>query len=314
MAVYEPDMVSELTSENKKGVTESNPLVGYGFALIATAIWSFNFIVARVLVDTVPPVTLAFLRWTIAAIFLIPFGTRPFLQDFKVIRAHLIYLSVTAFLLVTVFNTLIYIAAHSSKAVSLSLIAAASPIFTILFAYLFLKAPLGLRKIAGLLAATMGVALLVTRGELSTLASMTFSEGDAWMMLAAAVFGIYNILVRLKPPKLGSVAFLTSTLLLGLLFLIPWVAWELSGGVTINLSSTAIMAITYLGIGPSLIAFLCWNKAIMLVGPVRSAFAYYSLPVFCAIEGLILLGEPVTYTDIFSGALIMLGVIIANRN
>lgn len=291
----------------------SSEVAGYAFAVVATAIWSFNFIVARILADSVPPVMLAFLRWTIAAAFLLPFGIRPFFRELPIIRKHLFYVTVTAFLLVTVFNTLIYIAAHTSKALNLALIASSSPIFTILLAYFFLNARLGPLRIIGLISATLGVVLLVTRGDLSVLRDLTFSEGELWMVLAAVVFGIYNVLVRIKPTALGSVAFLSSTLFIGLLFLVPWVIWEQRHAGTLNLTMPTLMAIVYLGIGPSLIAFLCWNKAIMLIGPVRSAIAYYSLPIFSAVEGLILLGEPVTFIDFLSGALILIGVIISTR-
>ena len=96
---------------------------------------------------------------------LLPFGIRPLLRDISVIRRHLGYLSLTAFLVVTLFNTLIYIAAHTSEATNLSLIAVSSPIFIILFAWLFLGERLTARKVAGLTAATAGVILLITEGE-----------------------------------------------------------------------------------------------------------------------------------------------------
>ncbi len=223
------------------------------------------------------------------------------------------YISITAFLGVTVFNTLIYIAAHTSKAVNLSLIAVSSPIFIVLFARLFLKDPFTPSRIVGLIAATSGVVLLVTEGELPRVIGLTFLEGDVWMILAAAIFGAYSILARIKPVGLSSIAFLCSTFVLGLLFLVPWVIWELRNVDTINLSSTAIAAIVYLGVGPSLLAFLCWNKAIMLIGPVRSAFVYYSLPVFSGAEALVLLDEPVRFIHVLSGVLILLGVIVATR-
>ena len=292
---------------------KSNDVVGYLLALTATAIWSGNFIVARILSGSVPPVTLAFLRWATAAVVLLPFAIRPICRDFSVIRAHLGYISLTAFLGVTVFNTLIYIAAHTAKAVNLTLIAVSSPIFIVLIARLFLKDPFTPHRIVGLIGATSGVVLLITGGELSRVIGLTFSEGDVWMILAAAIFGAYSVLARLKPVALSSIAFLCSTFVLGLIFLVPWVIWELRNVDTINLSSTAIAAIVYLGVGPSFVAFLCWNKAIMVVGPVRSAFVYYSLPVFSGVEALALLDEPVRFIHVLSGVLILLGVIVATR-
>jgi drug/metabolite transporter (DMT)-like permease len=242
---------------------------------------------------------------------LLPFGIRPLCRDIQVIKRHLGYLSLTAFLIVTVFNTLIYIAAHTSKAINLSLIAVSSPIFIVVFARLFLKDRFTFRRTVGLLSATFGVILLITEGDLSRLMGLTFSEGDVWMVLAAGIFGAYSILARIKSVALSSVAFLFSTFILGLLFLVPWVIWEQRSVQVINFSSSAIAAIVYLGVGPSLLAFLCWNEAITRIGPVRCAFVYYSLPVFSGVEALVLLGEPVHLIHIVSGTLILLGVVFA---
>jgi drug/metabolite transporter (DMT)-like permease len=288
--------------------------MGYLLVLAATAIWSGNFIVARALSNSVPPVTLAFLRWTIALIVLLPFAMRALLRDFQVIRKHLGYLSITAFLVVTVFNTLIYIAARTSKALNLSLIAISSPIFIVVLARLFLRDTLTYRRIIGVVTATLGVLLLLTEGELSRLVRLTFSEGDLWMLIAAVLFGAYSILVRIKPADLSPVAFLCSTFILGLIFLVPWVFWELRDVSVINFSSTTIAAIVYLGIGPSLLAYLCWNQAITIIGPVRAAVVYYFLPAFSGAEALLLLGEPVHAVHVVSGALILTGVIVATRD
>ncbi len=268
---------------------------------------------ARALSDSIPPVTLSFLRWVTALIVLLPFGIRPLCRDVQVVRRHLGYLSITAFLVVTVFNTLIYIAAHTSKAINLSLIAISSPIFIVVFARLFLKDTLTSRRIVGLVTATLGVVLLLTEGDPSRLMRLTFSEGDLLMLIAAAMFGAYSILVRIKPPDLSPVAFLCSTFIFGLLFLVPWVIWELRDVKVISFSSTDIAAIVYLGVGPSLLAYLCWNQAITIIGPVRAAIVYYSLPVFSGGEALLLLGEPVHAVHVLSGVLILAGVIVATR-
>jgi drug/metabolite transporter (DMT)-like permease len=281
--------------------------------LAATAIWSGNFIVARALTDSVPPVTLAFFRWLVALIVLLPFGIGPMSRNIRVIRKHLVYLSITGFLVVTIFNTLVYIAARTSNTLNLTLIAICSPIFIVMFARLFLGDTLTYRRIVGLVTATFGVLLLITQGNLSRLISLTFSEGDVWMLISAALFGVYSILVRIKPSDLRPVVFLCSTFIIGLIFLVPWVVWELRDVEVIKFSSTVIAAIVYLGIGPSLLAYLCWNKAIMIIGPVRTAVVYYSLPLFSGTEALLLLGEPVHAVHILSGVLILMGVIVATR-
>lgn len=295
------------------GQIQSRPLAGYLLGLAATAIWSGNFVVARALSDSIPPATLAFLRYVIAVMTLLPFAIRPLCRDIKVIRRHLGYLCITAFLVVTVFNTLVYVAAHTSTAINLSLISISSPVFIVMFARLFLKDTLTYRRIVGLVTATLGVVLLITKGDLSRVMRLTFSEGDAWMLFAAATFGAYSILVRIKPPDLSPLAFLWSTSIFGLIFLVPWVIWELGDVKVLSFSSADIGAILYLGVGPSLLAYLCWNQAIMTIGPVQTAFVYYSLPVFSGVEAFLLLGEPIHVVHFLSGILILTGVIVATR-
>lgn len=303
-----------ISSQSKEvGTFRSNLIAGYVLVLAATAIWSGNFIVARWLSDSIPPVTLAFLRWSTAVIVVLPFGIRPMYRDILVIRNHLGYLSLSAFFVVTLFNTLVYIAAHTSNAVNLSLIAITSPMFIVVFARIFLKERFTVRRTVGLIAATAGVVLLITRGDVNRLAALTFARGDVWMLLAAAVFGGYSILARVKPAALSPIAFLCSTFILGLLFLVPWLIWELREVRVINFSSVSVAAIVYLGIGPSLLSLWCWNRAVTLIGPVRAAFAYYSLPVFSGAEALVLLGEPVQILHLLSGILILVGVIVATR-
>ena len=286
---------------------------GYSLALAATAIWSGNFIVARMLVKSVPPVTLGVLRSAIAIIVLLPFVIRPLREEIDVIRKHLGYLALTALVGMSICNTVVYVAAATSTAMNLTLIAICSPIFTIVFARLFLRDTLTIRRIIGLIAATSGVVFLITGGQHSRLAHLTFSEGDLWMLGQAASFALYSILVRERPAELHPLPYLFSLFVLGLLLLLPWFAWELSGTQRMELSPTAVGAILYLGVGPSLLAYLCWNESVATIGPIRAAFVSYCLPLFSGGEALLLLGEPITAVHALSGAMILGGVIFATR-
>lgn len=286
---------------------------GYAFVLAATAIWSGNFIVARILANSVPPVTLVVLRSAIAAAILLPFVIRPLRDEMPVIRQHLGYLAVAALLGLTICQTVVYTAAATSNALNMTLIAICSPIFTIVFARLFLRDTLTLRRFIGLIAATSGVVFLITDGQISRLAHLTFSEGDIWMLGQASSFALYSILVRKKPVELSPLPFLFSLFVLGMLPLLPWFVWELPGMMMINYSPTIVAAILYLGVGPSLLAYLFWNESVAIIGPTRAAFVYYCLPLFSGGEALLLLGEPITAVHILSGIMILAGVVFATR-
>jgi drug/metabolite transporter (DMT)-like permease len=98
----------------------------------ATALWSGNFIIARGLSESIPPVSLAFYRWVVAAIVFLPFALKPLLREWDCLRTHLPYLSMTALLGVTLFNTLIYFAGHTTTALNLSLISITFPIVIVI--------------------------------------------------------------------------------------------------------------------------------------------------------------------------------------
>ena len=77
---------------------QTRSVTGYLLVLAATAIWSGNFIVARGLSDSIPPVTISFLRGLVAVIVLIPFGMRGLYRDIRTVRKRLGYLTVIALL------------------------------------------------------------------------------------------------------------------------------------------------------------------------------------------------------------------------
>jgi len=108
----------------------------YGFllALITVIIWSGNYVVARGISAKIPPVTLGFLRWATASVFIIPLGIKKFMAEKEIIFQHKAYLFFTALFGVSLFNTFIYLAGHYTVAINLALIGTtASPVFITVF-------------------------------------------------------------------------------------------------------------------------------------------------------------------------------------
>lgn len=284
------------------------------YALLATAIWSGNFIVARSLGDSFPPACLAFLRWATAFVFLLPVVPGVLRDSRQILRRHLGYLTLTALIGVTVFNTLIYIAGRYTPALNMALIATASPVFMLIISRLAFGDPVTPRRAAGLSAALFGAALLVTRGDLSLLRDLDFNSGDLWMLGAAVCFALYSILVRRKPPEIGQKEFLVSTFGLGLILLAPWAAADYAASGGVSITPAAAGAVLYIGLGASLVSFFCWNKAIEHIGPARAGIIYYTLPAFSGAEAALLLGEPVSWVHAVSGMFIIGGIYLATRD
>ncbi len=287
-------------------------LNGYLLAVGATAIWSGNFIIARGLSEHIPPVGLTFWRWFIAVMVFAPFAVKHVMKDRQIIKDHIGYLSLTAFIGITVFTILMYVAGHTTTAINLSLIAISSPIFIIVFARIMFGDPITATKIAGIIFAVCGVMLLITGGSLSKLLNLTFAVGDIWMLAASALFALYSVLVKKKPADMHLHTFLFSTFTLGTVFLVPIYVMEHITYKVVLCDQATVFAFLYSGILGSLVAFFMWNKAILIIGPSRSALIYYMIPVFTGISAIVFLDEHFRAISLFSMILIVCGILIAN--
>jgi drug/metabolite transporter (DMT)-like permease len=285
---------------------------GYLFAIGATAIWSGNIILARGLNDSIPPISLAFYRWVVAVIFFAPFAIKTFVQEWPIIKKHIVYFSITSFLGITTFNTLIYFAGHTTTAMNLSLIAITFPIFILLISRILYKEIITIRKGVGITLVLTGVLVLITKGRISSLLSISFNIGDVWMLLASMIFAVYSILLKNRPEGVSIIALQFSTFILGLIFLFPFFLWEQSSVHQSFLNQSTIPAILYVGIFASLCAFVLWNKAIVVLGPSKAGMVYYILPLFSGFLGYLFLHESIRMIHLYSMMLIFSGIIVTN--
>ena len=282
-------------------------------AVLATIIWSGNFIVARGVIKEIPPVSLAFYRWLVATVIIAPFAFKQFSREKEIFISNWKYIFWISLFGITIYNTLIYIAGKTLPAVNLALIGTtSSPVMSIILAAIFLKESIKPLRIAGLAICIVGILLLLSKGSWQNLVHFHFSSGDWWILLAALTFAVYNILVRKKPAGISPLSFLFVTFSLGTLLLFPAFIWETTLAEPIVWSPSLIMVLLYLGIGNSVLSFLFWNAAIGRLGAGRTALFGNLIPIFSSIEAVLILGEKITSIHIESGVLVIGGLVIAN--
>lgn len=282
-------------------------------AILATLIWSGNFIVARAVYKDISPIQLSFFRWASATVILAPFAVKVFIKEWPLIRQHFGYLFWLSLTGVSLFNTFVYIGGHYTSALNLALIGTtSSPIFANILARIFLKEKIGVFKTTGMLLCIAGILLLLSKGKLSNLSTFQFSEGDAWVLLAALSFAVYNILVRKRPPTMSSLNLLFSSFLIGTLLLVPFFIWDATNNTPVEWNFQMAGVILYLGLGASVICFFIWNKAIQLLGAGRTSLFGNLIPVFSSLEAVFILHEEFTSVHIISMLIVLAGLIIAN--
>ena len=288
-------------------------LIGISLAVLATLIWSGNFIVARGVIKDIQPVTLAFYRWLCATVIILPFAWKYFTAEAGIIKERIWFFVLAAATGVSMFNTFVYIAGHHSTAINMVILCTcSSPIMSVILSRIFLKEKIPPLRIAGMIVCVIGVLLLLSKGHLENLLSFRFTKGDWWILAAALSFAVYNTSVKKRPKSMHPVSFLFIIFLIGTIVLLPFYLWELKneGGFAITVGN--ISTIIYLGLGASVICFYIWNKAIVALGAGRTALFGNLIPVFSSIEAVFLLNEKITSIHIISFILVVAGLLIAN--
>ena len=292
-------------------MTSKPMLIGFACAILATILWSGNFIVARGLSEEIAPLSLAFWRWIVAILVLFPFAIKPLLVQKSWLKKNMGYLCIVSLLGVTLFNSLIYYAGQTSSAINLSLIAITFPIFILILSRVFLAEAIGWNKLVGIALVAAGVLLLISKGRLSVLTELTFTQGDVWMLIAALIFAIYSMMLKQKPAGITVPAFQLASFIVGLVFLLPFYLLELYTVPAKVVGTTTMMSILYIGIFASLFAFILWNKAISVIGAVNAGIVYYSLPIFSGVLAVVILDEVATGLHFYSTVLVLLGILLA---
>ncbi|HOX14334.1 MAG TPA: DMT family transporter [Spirochaetia bacterium] len=291
--------------------TVKDGVKGYLFALAATAFWSGNHFIARALRESIPPVSLAFLRWAAATLAFLPFALPGAVRERRAVLRSLPYLALTALLGVSLFNTLIYYAGRTTTALNLSLISLIFPVIILLLSRIFLGERMPLRRLAGIAVVLAGVAVLVTKGRLDALRSIGFAPGDLLMLLAALVFSVYTLLLKRKPEGLSLSTLQFATFALGTLMLAPAFAWERASAPPVAWTPALLGAVLYVGVFASLAAFVSWNQAIERIGTAKAGLVYYTLPIWSGLLAWVFLGEAPTAAQAFSMALVVGGIVVA---
>jgi drug/metabolite transporter (DMT)-like permease len=193
------------------------------FALLALAnlLWSGNWIAGRALRDTVDPITLNFWRWLIAAAALAPFALPLLRGKASIVRRHAGILVLLSLIGIVAFHCLVYLGLRSTTAVNAMLINSSMPLFIVLCSWIIEREHASPRQIGGMLVSLAGIGIILSRGNPGALLELELHAGDAWILLAMPVWGVYSVLLKRRPQELGGLEFLFVIALAGVVVLAP---------------------------------------------------------------------------------------------
>lgn len=277
---------------------------------LSTLFWAGNFVLGRAVVDHIPPIALAFGRWVLAFLIVLVLARRHLRRDAPLLRAHAGPLALLAFLGVATFNALVYYGLHSTTVTNAVLMQSTMPVLIVVAAFAIDREPVRRAQLLAVALSLLGVAVIVSRGELRTVLGLRVAPGDAWILLAVILYALYTVLLRRRPP-VHPLSFLAATFAFGALMLLPVMLWEQAGGAVLRWDAPTFAALAYVGVFPSLLAYLCFNRAVELIGAPRAGQYLHLMPVFGSALAALFLGERLQGFHLLGALLIAAGIALA---
>jgi drug/metabolite transporter (DMT)-like permease len=260
-------------------------------------IWGIPYLMIRVAVRELAPVTLVFLRTAIAALLLAPFAAwrgelRPLLPRWKPLLAYTAVEVALPWVLL----------AHAETRLSSSLtglLVAAVP----LVGAAILRERLGALKLVGLLVGLGGVAALVglDTGDVSALPLVEIA-------LVAVGYAAGPIILSRSLSELPALGVVAASLVLTGLVYLPFALWKLPDGMP---SAHVVESVVGLAVVCTALAFLVFFALIAEVGPVRATVITYVNPAVAAVLGVALLDERLTVGMVVGFVLVLAGCTLA---
>lgn len=286
--------------------------MGYILALTTIFLWSWNIIIASSFATKLAPFEIAFGRWLVAGLILIPIAWGQLKKHKDVLLKNWLLILGLSLTGIVIDNTLIYFAGQTTSAINISLLGSIGPIFIVIFSKVFFKTQITPQQVVGLIITFIGVLAIVLKGDFSQFSQVKMSRGDIYIFLNTIGFAIYTILQGKQPREVPQTALLAASVIVGIpiLAILNFAFVSPSQLSSFNLEDFKV--IVYLGIFNSVIAYLAWNTAIAKIGAVKTGIIFYLLPIFSIVEAHFFLAEQISQQQVLYGIIVILGVMLVN--
>jgi len=282
----------------------------YVLLTLVPLLWAGNIVLGRFIAGQVPPVAIAWFRWTLAFLILLPFAWRSLRQDWPVIRRNIGILTLLTLPGITLYNTFFYWGLQFTPALNGLLMQSTAPLLIALWAFVLSGSRLSIGQAAGIVLSLCGVLVIISRGDPAVLTGIEFNKGDLWLIAAMILYAFYSALL-VRRPSMSRLGFLAFSIGWGAVLLTPAFVWERLAGPPLVFNALTLASFAYVSVFASVLAYLFFNRGIELIGPNRAAPFFHLMPVFGSALAILVLGEQPHLYHAVGYALVLTGVVIA---
>ncbi len=268
-------------------------------------LWSGNWIVARAVRDEIAPGFATVGRLVIVLLLLVPFAASGLKNKLSSLsRKDWMILAALGFAGGGVHLALQWLGLHYTTATSGILYLSTTPVFILLMA-VPLGERIGFRQWAGVAVSFAGVFLIATQGDVTRL---SFNKGDLMALASMSMWAGYTVLLRVRRDPLSVIELLVTVCAFGMLFMLPWISFEVFTNKKIALTLPGALAVLYSAVGSLLLAYAGWSYVVARLGAARAGVTMHLMPAFGIVLSAMFLGEYPGWYHFAGIALILAGV------
>jgi|TARA_B100001250_G_C19728720_1_gene757344 drug/metabolite transporter (DMT)-like permease len=284
----------------------------YSLLLIQPIFMASNLVVARGGVEHVPPISLAFWRWSTVFFLLILFNYKIFNKK-KILLKEYKELFFLGLMGCGVCGAFPFIAGQTTTIINMGIIYTSSPIFIILLSYFLFKEKMNLFKLIGLFTCLVGVLIIIIKGDYLSLISLKFTKGDLWMLGASVGWALYSIFLFNWKSSLNVFERFTAISFFGALSLLPFYIFEQNFVSSTIFDMKFLFWIFFAAISPGIIAFILYTYTQKYLGATTTGFTLYLFTVYGAFYGILFFGETLELFHLYGTFLVFLGVYLVRK-
>ncbi|MEM9584214.1 MAG: DMT family transporter [Pseudomonadota bacterium] len=283
-------------------------LLNWSILCFLGLIWGASFMSIRVALDGAGPLSIAAIRLAIGAAILL-LAMRLMGQHLPAFSQRRLWLCILGMGLFTnaVPFTLLGLSIQYVPSAFAGITMAAIPLLVLPLAHLFVAGEtLTTHKTVGFIMGFVGVLILIGIGDLFTGDSLILARLGC--IAAALCYALGSIITRIAPPS-HPIVFSAAGLLVGAAVMVP-IAAALEGAPT-AITADSLVALIYLGVGPTALATILLVRVIKTAGPSFMSLVNYQVPVWSVIFGVLILSETLPGNFLTALALILAGLALS---
>lgn len=211
-------------------------------------------------------------------------------------------------------NVFAYAGLQYTTATNGVILTSSVPVMIIVLAWLVYRETITRVQSLGVVVSLAGVLAILTRGDPAVLAELSLNKGDVIILVGMLFWAAYTVFLRRKPADLSGLALLAACGAIGTLIMLPlFLAEMLFMGGRIELTPATAAAMIYVGIFPTFVGYVFWNRAVAEVGSNVAGIFMHLMPVFGSLLAWMFLGEHIRLFHIAGIALILAGIALTTR-